>query len=132
MMTNTNQETTMTTYQITSSAGVDMGTYEGETAADALDAMARDAGYESQAGDEDDDEDEDEVAYVVWGVRASRIQAIRDAETDWSDPPPRTWLDALDGHADADAAWCVCVSGVEESDLDADPAVEGYRRLGDE
>lgn len=39
----------MTSYQITSSAGVDMGIYEGETPADALDAMARDAGYKSQA-----------------------------------------------------------------------------------
>lgn len=39
----------MTMWQITSSAGVDMGIYEAETAADALDAMARDAGYKSQA-----------------------------------------------------------------------------------
>jgi hypothetical protein len=35
----------MTTYQIISSAGVDMGTFEGETEAEALDALARDAGY---------------------------------------------------------------------------------------
>ena len=35
----------MQTFRITSSAGVDMGSYQGETAADALDAMARDAGY---------------------------------------------------------------------------------------
>jgi hypothetical protein len=39
----------MTMWQVTSSAGVDMGVYEGETPADALDAMARDAGYKSQA-----------------------------------------------------------------------------------
>jgi hypothetical protein len=39
----------MAAWQITSSAGVDLGTYEGETETDALDAMARDAGYESQA-----------------------------------------------------------------------------------
>lgn len=32
-----------------SSAGVDMGIYEGETEADALDAMALDAGYRDQA-----------------------------------------------------------------------------------
>ena len=35
----------MTTYQITSSAGVDMGVYAGESPEAALDAMARDAGY---------------------------------------------------------------------------------------
>jgi len=39
----------MTTYKITSSQGVDMGTYEAADVAGALDAMARDAGYESQA-----------------------------------------------------------------------------------
>lgn len=39
----------MSRYQITSSAGVAMGIYEGETPADTLDAMARDAGYASQA-----------------------------------------------------------------------------------
>lgn len=39
----------MTSYQITSSAGVDLGTYEAATADEALDAMARDAGYASQA-----------------------------------------------------------------------------------
>jgi hypothetical protein len=38
----------MTTYQIISSAGVDMGTFEGATEAEALDAMARDAGYRDQ------------------------------------------------------------------------------------
>lgn len=37
------------TWRITSGAGVDMGTYPGETEADALDAMARDAGYRDQA-----------------------------------------------------------------------------------
>lgn len=36
-----------TTYRITSRTGVDLGTYEGETAAEALDAMAQDAGYQS-------------------------------------------------------------------------------------
>jgi hypothetical protein len=39
----------MKTYKIISSAGVDMGTYEGATEAEALDAMARDAGYRDQA-----------------------------------------------------------------------------------
>lgn len=38
----------MTKYRITSEAGVNLGTYEGETEQDALDAMARDAGYKSQ------------------------------------------------------------------------------------
>lgn len=40
---------TMTTYQIVSSAGVDFGTYTATTAEEALDAMARDAGYHSAA-----------------------------------------------------------------------------------
>lgn len=39
----------MKSYKITSSAGIEMGTYEGEMVADALDAMARDAGYASAA-----------------------------------------------------------------------------------
>jgi len=37
------------TFRIVSSAGVDMGQYQGETEAEALDAMAQDAGYASQA-----------------------------------------------------------------------------------
>lgn len=40
----------MSRYQITSSEGVDMGIYEGATPAEALDAMARDAGYRDEAG----------------------------------------------------------------------------------
>lgn len=39
----------MKTFQIISSAGVDMGQYKGANAAEALDAMARDAGYRDQA-----------------------------------------------------------------------------------
>lgn len=39
----------MTSYKITSSAGVDMGVYAGSTPTEALDAMARDAGYRDQA-----------------------------------------------------------------------------------
>ena len=39
----------MTSYQIISSAGVEMGVSEAATAAEALEEMARDAGYESQA-----------------------------------------------------------------------------------
>jgi len=39
----------MATYRVTSAAGQDMGTYEADSADGALDAMARDAGYESQA-----------------------------------------------------------------------------------
>lgn len=37
----------MPTYRITSSAGVDMGSYEAESPEDALELMARDAGYRS-------------------------------------------------------------------------------------
>lgn len=36
-------------FRIISSAGVDLGVYEGETEAEALDALARDAGYANQA-----------------------------------------------------------------------------------
>ena len=36
-------------FHIESTAGVDMGVYEGETEAEALDAMARDAGYADYA-----------------------------------------------------------------------------------
>jgi hypothetical protein len=39
----------MTAYTITSYAGADMGTYQAEDEAGAIDAMSRDAGYESQA-----------------------------------------------------------------------------------
>ena len=39
----------MTSYHIINSEGVEMGIYQGETKADALDAMARDAGYKDQA-----------------------------------------------------------------------------------
>lgn len=39
----------MTIWTITSGAGVVLGDYPGETAADALDALARDAGYRDAA-----------------------------------------------------------------------------------
>ena len=39
---------TTTNYRITSSEGADMGVYTASTAGEALDEMARDAGYESQ------------------------------------------------------------------------------------
>ena len=39
----------MSRYQITSSAGVDMGTYAADSPDGALDAMSRDAGYRDQA-----------------------------------------------------------------------------------
>lgn len=39
----------MAKWQITSGAGADLGIYEGETKEDALDAMARDAGYANNA-----------------------------------------------------------------------------------
>ena len=39
----------MTTYRIISNAGQDMGTYEADSEAEALNAMARDAGYADQS-----------------------------------------------------------------------------------
>jgi len=39
----------MASFQIVSSAGVVFGVYQGATAAEAIDAMARDAGYASEA-----------------------------------------------------------------------------------
>jgi hypothetical protein len=38
----------MATYKITSTAGIEMGTYEAQGPRDALSAMARDAGYDSE------------------------------------------------------------------------------------
>lgn len=43
----------MAKFRFVSSAGVDLGVFEGETEAEALDAMAQDAGYESQADAEE-------------------------------------------------------------------------------
>jgi len=40
-------------WRITSTDGVELGTYSGSTPADALDAMARDAGYENEAACEE-------------------------------------------------------------------------------
>lgn len=40
---------TLKTFEITSSAGVNLGTYAAKSPKEALNAMARDAGYESQA-----------------------------------------------------------------------------------
>lgn len=37
----------MATYKITSKAGIEFGTYEGDSAEDAIRAMHRDAGYAS-------------------------------------------------------------------------------------
>lgn len=39
----------MSSYKITSGAGIELGTYVGATKKDALDAMARDAGYRDHA-----------------------------------------------------------------------------------
>ena len=55
----------MTTYKITSSAGQDMGTYDADTERGALDAMAREAGYASQA----------EAAEVA-GAFEGRVEAV--------------------------------------------------------
>lgn len=59
----------MAHYRITSSQGVDMGTYEGETAADALDAMARNAGYRDQA----------HAAEVAGAFEGSAVELDREA-----------------------------------------------------
>lgn len=41
----------MNTYGISSAAGIDLGTYPGETPLDALDALAREAGYTCHAAE---------------------------------------------------------------------------------
>jgi len=63
-------------YQITSSAGVDMGTHEADSTEGALDAMARDAGYRDLA-------DAAEVAGPFTGtvVELARRGALRDYQT---------------------------------------------------
>ena len=73
----------MTTYDITSKSGATMGTYEGETPAEALAAMHRDAGYTVTVEDgdvafrSDDDRavcggvDEWTIRPVVWHVEES-------------------------------------------------------------
>ena len=59
----------MTTYDITSKSGATMGTYEGETPAEALAAMHRDAGYTVTV--EDGGVDEWTIRPVAWHVEES-------------------------------------------------------------
>ena len=74
----------MATFQITSSAGVDMGTYEADTAAEALDTMARDAGYASQADAPVafDGKVVEVRRFAVWGVGESTSAIVRSGEYD--------------------------------------------------
>lgn len=68
---------------------------------------------------------------VIVGRGQSNIASIREADTDGSEweLAHETKLVAVD-HEPADAEWCVIIDlerrEIEESDLDADPAVTAY------
>ena len=64
----------MNKYKIASSAGVDMGIYEGENKSEALDAMTRDAGYRNS-----------EQASGIVGVFSGTVTDIKDIFSDCED-----------------------------------------------
>lgn len=73
----------MATYRITNrTSGADLGIYVGATAADALDAMARDAGYADHAAASEVAGDDDLIVTEVAGSGdlAAAEERLRNAE----------------------------------------------------
>ena len=99
----------MKSYQIISSAGVDMGTYEADSPEGALDAMARDAGYRDQA-------EATEVAGAFTGTVTELPARI--------EPRADGWNAFLWPSGDESSAYCVAACATR------DEAIREARRLG--
>lgn len=90
----------MTSFQIFSKSGVNFGVYEGETAAHALAAMHRDAGYDATVEDGDIKFASDSDAEICGGIDAWSVCEIDDAN--------REQILALakkDGDFEAECVW---------------------------